>query len=142
MAFCLRIQAELEEKLGPLVLERLFYHVGNGGIKKDTLKKMSYSTNMDVFPTYSECDQGKENLQQTLEKMLEEWYDKTVCLLSPSEAVEELLRILKVICPTSVFVDIKTLSERGSPQQDIETDVVRQRYRYSHPGHKASNVFL
>ena len=127
MAFCLRIQAELEEKLGPLVLERLFYHVGNGGIKKDTLKKMSYNTNMDVFPTYSECDQGKENLQQTLEKMLEDWYDKTVCLLSPSEAVEELLRILKTTCPNSVFVDMKALSERGPPQQDMETDGVRPR---------------
>ena len=127
MAFCLRIQAELEEKLGPLVLKRLFYHVGNGGIKKDTLKKMSYSANMDVFPTYSECDQGKENLQGTLERMLEEWYDKTVCLLPPSEALEELLRILKVTCPASVFVDMKTLSEGESPQQDMETDGVRPR---------------
>ena len=44
----------------------------------------------------------RESLERTLERMLEEWYEKTVSNLSPSEAVKELERILEVTCPTSV----------------------------------------
>ena len=103
----MRYEAELEERLGPLVLARLFDLVAEGVIERGSLEKMSSSQNMDVFTTYSQCERERE--KETLEQMLEEWYEKTVSSLSPSEAGKELLRILEASCPASVCAEMADL---------------------------------
>ena len=68
----MRHRALLEERLGPLVLAKLFELVADGSIERGSLKRMSFSHNMDVVETYLQCDRDKESLERTLERMLEE----------------------------------------------------------------------
>ena len=98
----MRHRAQLEERLGHIVLAKLFELVADGSIERDSLWRMSFSHNMDVVEIYLQCVRDGESMERTLERMLEEWYEKTVSSLSPSEAVKELERILEVTCPTSV----------------------------------------
>ena len=98
----MRHRAQLEERLGPLVLAKLFQLVADGSIGRGSLERMSLIQNMNVNTTYRMCVRNRESPERTLERMLEEWYEKKVSSLSPSEAVKELERILEGTCPTSV----------------------------------------
>ena len=112
----MRHRAQLEERLGPLVLAKLFEFVADGSIKRRFLGRMSLSQNMDVFETYSQCMMDRESDERTLERMLEEWYEKKVSSLSPSEAVKELERILEVTCPTSVCERLALVNNTGTTE--------------------------
>ena len=103
----MRHRALLEERLGPLVLAKLFELVADGSIERGSLERMSLSQNMDVNRTYRMCVRNRESPERTLERMLEEWYKKRVSSLSPSEAVKEFERILEVTCPTSVCATLR-----------------------------------
>ena len=125
----MRHRAQLEERLGPLVLAKLFELVADGSIGRGSLEIMSLSRNMDVFAIYRQCERDKESLKRTLERMLEEWYEKKVSSLSPSEAVKEFERILEVTCPTSVCEIVK----RGSGEFQEQITFVK-RFRCDHKG--------
>ena len=109
----MRHRAQLEERLGPLVLAKLFELVADGTVDEVSLMRMSFSQNMDVFAIYLQCERDRESLERTLERMLEEWYEKTVSSLSPSEAVKELERILEVTCPSSVCEVVRNTGTTG-----------------------------
>ena len=109
----MRHRALLEERLGPLVLAKLFELVADGSIERGSLERMSFSQNMDVVETYSQCGRDGESMERTLERMLEEWYEKTVSSLSPLEAVKEFERILEVTCPTSVCEIVRNTGTTG-----------------------------
>ena len=115
----MRHRAQLEERLGPLVLAKLFELVADGSIGRGSLEIMSLSRNMDVFAIYRQCERDKESLKRTLERMLEEWYEKKVSSLSPSEAVKELLRILEVTCPTSVCERLGLVHNTGTTKGEF-----------------------
>ena len=106
MAFCLRYQAELEERLGRSVLVQLFELVRKGVIDKQNLQRISYSYNMDVLTTF-DSRKEEERIEVTMERMLDRWYEDTVCNMSPTEALQELLRILEETCPPLVRVRIR-----------------------------------
>ena len=65
---------------------------------------------MNVFTTFDNRE-TKERIQVTMERMLDHWYEDTVCDLSASEALQELLRIVENTCPIVVALRIK---ESGS----------------------------
>ena len=110
----MRHRAQLEERLGPLVLAKLFQLVADGTVLRGSLERMSFSQNMDVVRTYRQCERNGESPERTLERMLEEWYEKTVSSLSPSEAVKELERILEVTCPTLVCERLALVHNTGT----------------------------
>ena len=112
----MRHRAQLEERLGPLVLAKLFELVAHGNIERGSLERMSLSHNMDVLKTYSQCERDGESLERILERMLDEWYEKKVSSLSPSEAVKELERILEVTCPTSVCERLGLVHNTGTTE--------------------------
>ena len=118
----MRHRAQLEERLGPLVLAKLFELVADGSIERGSLERMSFSQNMDVVRTYSQCMRDRESPERTLERMLEEWYEEKVCSLSPSEAVKELKRILEVTCPTSVCERLGLVHNTGTTDTEEEED--------------------
>ena len=94
MAFCLKFKAELEEKLGRAILVKLFEFINQGVITEGHLKKISYQHNMNVFTTFD--SRGKEErIEVTMERMLDRWFEDTVCKLTTFETFQELLRILK-----------------------------------------------
>ena len=108
--YCLRQQKRLEEKLGRAVLVKLFELINLGTITLQHLGKFSYQQNMNVFTTFDNRER-KEKIEVTMERMLDRWYEDTVCNLSASEALQELLRIVENTCPPVVAVRIK---ESGS----------------------------
>ena len=67
---------------------------------------------MGVMMTYNQ-HHFRITPDQTFDRMLEEWYEKTVSSLSPSEAVKELERILEVTCPTSVCEIVRNTGTTG-----------------------------
>ena len=104
--YCLRHQTRLEEKLGRAVLVKLFELINLGTITKQHLGKFSYQQNMNVFTTFDNRE-IKERIEVTMERMLDQWYEDSVCKFSASEALEELLRIVENTCPPVVAVRIK-----------------------------------
>ena len=106
MKFSLRHQAGLEEKLGQAVLLKLAELVGGGVIEKYHLKCMSYEYNMDVYNVYSDRRED-ERIEVTMERMLDRWYEDTLCQLSPSEASAELLRIVDETCSNMVGIAVR-----------------------------------
>ena len=106
MKFSLRHQAKLEEKLGQGVLLKLCELVGGGVIEKYHIKCMSYEYNMDVYNVYSDRRED-ERIEVTMERMLDRWYEDTLCQLSPSEASAELLRILDETCSNMVGIAVR-----------------------------------
>ena len=109
MAFCLRHQARLEEKLGRGVLLKLFKLVSQGMITKHHLERMSDKHKMNVT---NFNDMREEECMVTMERMLDRWYEDTVCKLSTSEASQRLLRILEETCPARVVETVRETEER------------------------------
>ena len=89
----MRYQKELEEKLGRDVLAELRRLVRIGHIGRHQVKDMSYDYNMDVNMIYNDS-RDKETIDTTMERMLDGWFEDTVCSLSQSEAQNKLLEIL------------------------------------------------
>ena len=110
MTFCLRNQAELEEKLGKAVLHNLFEFISQGVIDYDHLEGMSYKHNMNVFTTFESSRINR--IEVTMERMLDRWYEERACTLSASEASQELLRILENTC--SPLVAVKLFRNTGT----------------------------
>ena len=106
MKFSLRHQAGLEEKLGQAVLLKLSELVGGGVIVKREIKCMSYEYNMNVYNVYSDRRED-ERIEVTMERMLDRWYEDTLCELSPSQASAELLRILDETCSNMVGIAVR-----------------------------------
>ena len=106
MKFSLRHQAGLEEKLGQAVLLKLSELVGGGVIVKREIKCMSYEYNMNVYNVYDDRRED-ERIEVTMERMLDRWYEDTLCELSPSEASAELLRILDETCSNMVGIAVR-----------------------------------
>ena len=104
--YCLRHQTRLEKKLGKAVLVKLFELINVGTITLRHLGKFSYQQNMNVFTTFDNRD-IKERIEVTMERMLDRWYEDTLCNLSASKALQELLRIVKETCPIVVALRIK-----------------------------------
>ena len=110
--YCLRNQSRLEEKLGRAVLVKLFGLIRTGNITEGCLEKISYEQNMNVLTTFVRSRGSKEKIAMTLERMLDHWWEDTVCKLTDSEAQEELLRIVENTCPPVVAVTIKDTSDQ------------------------------
>ena len=117
--YCLRHQTRLEEKLGRAVLVKLFELINLGTITKQHLGKFSYQQNMNVFTTF-ENKEIKERIEVTMERMLDRWYEDTVCKLSASETLQELLRIVENTCPPVVAVRIKESGAQFSNTRSTE----------------------
>ena len=128
MGFSLRHQIELQEKINPLVLAKLFDLLAEGLIKRGSLQKMSYRQNMDVVTTFDQCERDRENLEGILERMLDRWYEDRVCNLSPAEAAEDLLRILEATCPSRVSVTVQEILEGKEPQENSGEVHIGERY--------------
>ena len=110
MTFCLRYQAEMEERLGRAVLLNLFEFISRGVIDKNHLERMSYQHNMNVVTTFD--SRREERVDMIMERMLDRWWEDTVCTLSASKVSEELLRIVEGSC--SPLVAVKLFRNTGS----------------------------
>ena len=93
----MRFKRELEQKLGRAVLAELTHLVVTGAIGKSQIKEMSYEHHMNVNTVYNQGQEDKqeEDIQLTLEMMLDRWYEVSVCSLSASVAQNKLLEILE-----------------------------------------------
>ena len=109
MTYSLRYQEGLEKKLGSPVLATLFKLVAQGSLKRDELKKMSFTEHMDVVTTYDQCQNDKKGVKLTLENMLDSWFENKLCLISPEESQSELLKILKAVCLPLVSSTVEEL---------------------------------
>ena len=74
---------------------------------------------MNVFTTFDNRE-TKERIQVTMERMLDHWYEDTVCDLSASEALQELLRIVEKTCSKMVAVKIKETGAQFSNTRSTE----------------------
>ena len=101
----LKNQDEIYKLLGNETLEKLFCFVNDGTLAKSNLERMSYSHNMDVSETYTMCE--KYLPSTILERLLEDWYVKTLCKMSPAEAKRRLHEILKKTCAPVIVVKVE-----------------------------------
>ena len=70
----------------------------DGTLVKANLESMSFSHNMNVSETYKMCEEYRNLPSKILEKMLDDWYDKTLFQMSPVDAQRRLHEILKKNC--------------------------------------------
>ena len=92
----MRFKLELEAKLGQAVVAELTRLVSTGAIRRREVKEMSYEHHMNVNTVYNQGQEDKqEDIQLTLERMLDRWYELSVCSLSASAAQSKLLEILE-----------------------------------------------
>ena len=92
----MRFKLELEERLGRAVVAELLRLVGIGHIGRRQVMEMSYQHNMNVNTVYNQSHDKEENIVLTMERMLDRWYEFTVCSLTQSGAQSKLLEIRKL----------------------------------------------
>ena len=74
--------------------------------------EMSYQHNMNVNTVYSDSRDKEEKIDTTLERMLDGWYESSVCALSQSGAQSKLLEILRESsCSNLVLEGIRKLCQ-------------------------------
>ena len=100
MSYQLRNLDKMHQLLGKETLEKekVFCYVNDGTLVKANLESMSYSHNMNVSETYKMSEESRYLPSKILEKMLDEWYDKTLFKMSPADAQRRLHEILKKNC--------------------------------------------
>ena len=98
MSYQLRNLDKMHQLLGKETLEKVFCYVNDGTLVKANLESMSYSHNMNVSETYKMCEESRYFPSKILEKMLDDWYDKTLFKMNPADAQRRLLEILKKNC--------------------------------------------
>ena len=98
MSYQLRNLDKIHQLLGKRTLGKLFCYVNDGTLVKANLESMSYSHNMNVHEIYKMCDESRCLPTKILEKMLDDWYDKTLFKMSPTDAKKRLHEILKNNC--------------------------------------------
>ena len=98
MSYQLRNLDKMHQLLGKETLEKVFSYVNDGTLVKANLESMSYSHNMNVSETYKMSEESRYLPSKILEKMLDEWYDKTLFKMSPADAQRRLHEILKKNC--------------------------------------------
>ena len=91
----MRFKLELEERLGRAVVAELLRLVSIGHIGRRQVMEMSYQHNMNVNTVYNQSHDKEVNIVLTMERMLDRWYEFTVCSLSQSEAQSKLQEILR-----------------------------------------------
>ena len=110
----MRFKLELEERLGQAVVAELLRLVGIGHIGRRQVMEMSYQHNMNVNTVYNQSHDKEENIVLTMERMLDRWYEFTVCSLTMSGAQSKLLEILREShCSNFVVDEIRKLCEAG-----------------------------
>ena len=108
----MKYRKELEEKLGLAVVVELRRLVSIGHIGRSQVKEMSYQHNMNVNTIYNDSHDKEEKIDTTMERMLDGWYESTVCSLSQSGAQRKLLEILRESsCSNLVLDGIRKLSQ-------------------------------
>ena len=107
MNYQLRNLDEIHQLLGKETLEKLFCFVNAGTLVKDNLESMSYSHNMNVSETYKMCEESRYLPSKILEKMLDDWYSKTLFEMSPTDAKRRLHEILKKNCAPVISGELK-----------------------------------
>ena len=105
MNYQLRNLDKVHQLLGKQTLEKLFCYVNDGTLVKGNLESMSYSHNMNVSQTYTMYEGLLPS--KILEKMLDDWYEKTLCTMSPADAKKRLHEILKKTCPPVIAVKVE-----------------------------------
>ena len=101
-----------EERLGRAVVTELLRLVGHIGRRQ--VMEMSYQHNMNVNTVYNQSHDKEENIVLTMERMLDRWYEFTICSLSTSEAQSKLLDILREShCSKFVVEEIRKLCQAG-----------------------------
>ena len=101
-----------EERLGRAVVTELLRLVGHIGRRQ--VMEMSYQHNMNVNTVYNQSHDKEENIVLTMERMLDRWYEFTVCSLSTSGAQSKLLEILREShCSNFVVDEIRKLCQAG-----------------------------
>ena len=92
--------------------------------------EMSYEHNM----IYNHSNGKEENIEAILERMLDHWYEITVCSLSPLAAQNKLLEILKESrCSPFVVHKVRNLcqtAEGGRKFLDENRESFRGSYKH------------
>ena len=101
----MRFKLELEERLGHPVVAELLRLVSIGHIGRRQVMEMSYQHNMNVNTVYNQSHDKEENIVLTMERMLDRWYEFTVCSLSQSGVQSRLLEILRESRCSSLVVE-------------------------------------
>ena len=83
----------------------MFCFVNDGTLVKSNLESMSYLHNMNVSQTYTMYEGLLPS--KILEKMLDDWYEKTLCTMSSADAKKRLLEILENTCEPVIAVDLE-----------------------------------
>ena len=84
--------------------------------------EMSYQHNMNVNTVYNQSHDKEENIVLTMERMLDRWYEFTVCSLSQSEAQSKLQEILREShCSNFVVDEIRKLCQADSLDENRGT---------------------
>ena len=107
MNYQLRNQDKIHQLFGKETLEKLFCFVNAGTLVKDNLESMSFFHNMNVSETYKMCEESRYLPSKILEKMLDEWYNKTLFEMSPADAKRRLDEILKKNCAPVIAGELR-----------------------------------
>ena len=107
MKYQLRNQNEIHELLGVKNVEKLFEFIRKGALKKSELEKMSYDYNLNVSQTFQDCSEARERPFKILERLLDDWYEETLCQMTPVEARAKLVAVLESCCSSMVAISLK-----------------------------------
>ena len=108
---------KIHQLLGKETLEKLFCFVNDGTLVKDNLESMSYSHNMNVSQTYTMYEGLLPS--KILEKMLDDWYEKTLCTMSPADAKKRLHEILEKTCARVIAAKVEeVMGKQGTGAGD------------------------
>ena len=112
MSYQLKHLHKIEQLLGKETLEMLFCFVNDGTLVKDNLESMSYSHNMNVSETFTMCEEKRYLPSKILEKMLDDWYKKTLGKMSPADAKKRFHEILKKSCAPVIAGDLEKVMRK------------------------------
>ena len=101
----MRNEDKIHKLLGKETLEKLFDFVNDGTLIQENLLSMSYPHNMNVSQTFTKNE--RQLPSKILEKMLDDWYNKTLCKMTSADAGRRLLKILENTCEPVIAVDLE-----------------------------------
>ena len=99
----------LSKLWGRKTLKRLRTYVRDGEIEDQNISTMA--SKMGCKRTYNE-NRFQVNLMETFERMLEEWFNRNLFDLSPSDAKDDLVKVLmESRCSNKVVYRVKRLCD-------------------------------
>ena len=113
----MKFKEEINSLFGDSFTRDLRRLIEKGAIEKETIKSLAHDMGVSTAYTANK-DKDPFNGVDTMEQMLDDWFQKKLCLVRPEEAWNLLVKVFGENCSPLVFQTItkgKTSTNTGAP---------------------------